>query len=165
MERLYTPWRIEYVKNAVRGNQQCIFCVKDDSNTYHESLILRVSDHSVVMCNRYPYTSGHLLIAPREHIADFSTLGSEVAWEMFQLIQESIRIIKREYAPEGFNVGMNTGKAAGAGIEEHLHFHVLPRWTGDTNFMTSLNEVRVLPETVSQTYERLLTRFKNLEIS
>lgn len=152
------------MKNASRGNRQCIFCVEVNSSKNRENLILRVSEHSVVMCNRYPYTSGHLLISPRNHISDFSILNSKTALEMVQLIQESMRIIKEEYAPEGFNVGMNTGKAAGAGIEDHLHFHVLPRWSGDTNFMTSLSEIRVLPETVSQTYERLLPGFENLEI-
>ncbi len=165
MERLYTPWRIEYVKNATKGKQHCIFCVKDEPESFPEKLILRVSTHSVVMCNRYPYTSGHLLISPREHIDDFSVLEKTVAWEIFGLIQESMRIIKKHYNPEGFNVGMNAGKAAGAGIEEHLHFHVLPRWRGDTNFMTSLNEVRVLPETVLQTYERLEPEFRDLDIS
>ncbi len=164
MERLYTPWRLEYVKNSSRGMQHCIFCIKDESDKNREQFVLRISDNTMVMCNRYPYTSGHLLIAPREHTADFSRLKSDVVWEIMRLLQESMRIINDVYKAEGFNAGMNSGKASGAGVSDHIHFHILPRWAGDTNFMTTLSEVRVLPETVSQTYERLLPEFANLKI-
>lgn len=164
MERLFAPWRSEYVKNASKGTGRCIFCVEEDAEKNREQFVLRLSDLTVVMCNLYPYTSGHLLIAPREHVADFSLLEERAAWEIMRIVQESIRIINREYAPEGFNAGMNSGKAAGAGIMDHLHFHVLPRWAGDTNFMTTMSSVRVLPETVSQTYDRLFPEFSSLKI-
>ncbi len=164
MERLYTPWRREYIEDESMESQECIFCLEGKELAAQERLVLFASSRAMVMCNRYPYTTGHLLIAPREHRGDFCDLEKDVAGEMFRLLQESIRIIKSIYRPERINVGMNLGKVAGAGFAHHLHIHVLPRWAGDTNFMTPLCEVRVLPETVSQTYERLLPYFNELKL-
>ena len=165
MERIFTPWRLEYIRDASTANKRCIFCLDGNARSYSDKLLLFASPSTLVMCNRYPYTSGHLLIAPRIHVSDFSVLPGEEVKEIFILIQECIKIISRAYSPEGFNVGMNMGKAAGAGIEDHIHFHVLPRWEGDTNFMTPLCETRVLPETVFQTFERLLPDFQALKIA
>jgi len=163
MERLYTPWRLEYIKEASVKKPECIFCIDGQEESFSDRRVLFSSDRTMTMCNRFPYTNGHLLISPREHLADFSELEDELAEEMWRVLRESIKILKRVYQPEGINVGMNMGKAAGAGFEDHVHMHVLPRWAGDTNFMTSVSEVRILPETVSQTYERLLPEFQALK--
>jgi len=164
MERLYTPWRREYIEDGSMESRECIFCFEVMEQAIQEKLVLFSTSRTMVMCNRYPYTTGHLLIAPREHNGDLCELAGDVSGEMFRLLQESIRIIKNVYRPEGMNVGMNLGKVAGAGFAHHLHIHVLPRWGGDTNFMTPLCEVRVLPETVSQTYDRLIPHFNELKI-
>ncbi|RMG60796.1 MAG: HIT domain-containing protein [Deltaproteobacteria bacterium] len=164
MERLYTPWRLSYIREAAKKKMECIFCVDDPSGPDRERLILRLSPRTIVMCNRFPYTNGHLLIAPRAHVSDFSEVDAEATEEIFRLIQESIKILRKHYNPEGFNVGMNMGRVAGAGIEDHVHFHVLPRWAGDTNFMTPVSRVRVLPETVEQTFDRLVGDFSRLEL-
>ncbi len=164
MERLYTPWRLNYIRDSAGKKMDCIFCLNDIEGPSKEKLVLRISPKTIVMCNRFPYTNGHLLIAPREHLSDFSELDEGVSAEIFSLIRHSIKILKKHYKPEGFNVGMNMGRVAGAGIEDHVHFHVLPRWAGDTNFMTPVSGVRVLPETVEQTFERLVDDFSSLKI-
>ena len=125
-------------------------------------MILHVSPQIMVIMNRYPYNNGHLLVAPVRHVAGLESLSDGETLELLQMVRRSIDILKETMSPEGFNVGLNLGRVAGAGLEEHLHFHVVPRWNGDTNFMTVHGEVRVIPEHIKETYKKLRPRFDNL---
>ena len=125
--------------------------------------MLGVYPRTVAICNRYPYNNGHVLAAPRRHVADLSLLSGEELAELFSLVALGTKALSDEYGPEGFNVGMNLGRAAGAGVADHLHVHIVPRWGGDTNFMTATQTTRVLPESLVQTRARLLPRFAQLK--
>ncbi|MCL2103106.1 MAG: HIT domain-containing protein [Syntrophorhabdaceae bacterium] len=140
----------------------CVFCVKEDAMTAPDSLFLGIYPSTAAILNRYPYNSGHLLIVPRRHVTDLSDLQAEELRELFSLVTLGIRALRETYIPEGMNVGMNLGKAAGAGIPEHLHIHLVPRWNGDTNFMTSVHDTRVLPESLPDSRNRLLPAFADL---
>jgi ATP adenylyltransferase len=158
-ERLWAPWRLQYIKGEKAD--ECIFCTKpalDDES----ALIVRRGQHCFVMLNAYPYTSGHVMVAPYEHTADLERLAEPTAGELMALTQESIEAIRATYSPEGFNVGANLGTVAGAGVADHVHFHVVPRWEGDTNFMSVLGEVRVLPEALEDTQRSLKEAFTRL---
>ena len=154
MDYLWTPWRYRYVSQAGKSSE-CIFCNAAASNLDAETLIVLRGAKTFVILNRYPYTTGHVMIVPYEHTADFSGLNAEATGEMMQFAQRVQRALLQTYSPEGFNLGMNLGKMAGAGIADHLHLHLLPRWTGDTNFMTSIGETRLGPEELPVTYEKL----------
>ncbi len=156
MDYLWTPWRYQYVSQAFSGKQpECIFCDaaarKDDEVT----LLVQRGVSSFVILNRFPYTSGHVMVVPYAHVAELSLLEPATLTEMMQLTQRVERAFKELYQPDGMNFGMNLGRAAGAGIAGHLHVHGLPRWIGDTNFMTVTGETRVHPEELSVTYQRL----------
>jgi ATP adenylyltransferase len=158
-ERLWAPWRLQYIKGEKPG--ECIFCAKpalDDE----AALIVRRGDRCFVMLNAYPYTSGHVMVAPYEHVGDLTAVDEPTALELMTLSQESLRAIGATYGPEGFNLGANLGTVAGAGIAEHLHLHVVPRWEGDTNFMSVVGEVRVLPESLEDTGRKLREAFAQL---
>jgi ATP adenylyltransferase len=158
-ERLWAPWRLQYIRGE--KSDECIFCTKpalDDES----ALIVRRGDRCFVMLNAYPYTSGHVMVAPYEHTADLAAIDEATALDLMTLMQESIRAIRAAYSPEGFNVGANLGTAAGAGVADHLHFHVVPRWEGDTNFMSVIGEVRVLPESLEDTQRTLKEAFASL---
>lgn len=157
MDVLWAPWRIEYILS--KKDQECIFCPGNDRSRDRERLILYVGSHSVVLMNKFPYNNGHLLVAPKRHISDIISMTDDETKEVFYMVKNSINILRKVMNPDGFNVGLNVGKVAGAGIEEHLHFHIVPRWNGDTNFMTILGEVRVIPEHLKQTYDKLLPHF------
>ena len=161
MEILWAPWRIEYILS--KKEEHCIFCPGDERSRDKERLILYVASHSIVLMNKFPYNNGHLLVAPTRHVSDISLITDEESKEIFYMIKTCTQILKKELNPDGFNIGLNMGKVAGAGIEEHLHFHIVPRWNGDTNFMTILGEVRVIPEHIRQTYDKLLPYFKKLD--
>lgn len=153
MEHLWAPWRMAYV-----GGEQpsgCIFCVKPAEARDEENYILHRGEHAFVMLNAFPYNSGHLLIAPYRHTADLEGLSNAELLEMMQLAQQSLGALGRAYGPQGHNLGMNLGRVAGAGIAEHLHLHIVPRWNGDTNYMTVTVDTRVLPEALAATYQRL----------
>lgn len=137
----------------------CIFCVKAAEASDEANLILYRGQFAFVLLNLYPYNSGHLMIAPYLHTADLAALPAEVGGDLLALTQRSVEALTAEYGPEGFNIGMNIGKIAGAGIPDHLHLHVVPRWGGDTNFMPVTAETKVLPETLDQTWRRLQARF------
>jgi len=158
-ERLWAPWRLQYIRGEKPG--ECIFCAKpaidDDS-----ALIVRRGDRCFVMLNAYPYTSGHAMIAPYAHVADLAALDDATARELIALTQQSIKAIRLAYSPQGFNVGANLGTVAGAGVADHLHFHVVPRWEGDTNFTSVIGEVRVLPESLDDTLRNLKDAFARL---
>lgn len=158
MERLWSPWRLEYITNTSPGQPQnsCIFCAAQKNPAHDaQSLIVHRGLHNFVILNKYPYTSGHLMIAPNSHLGHLSAAPKEVTDEMMDLLKRSQKALIDVYNPEGFNVGMNLGKVAGAGVADHLHMHILPRWGGDTNFMSTVGETRVLPEDLSVTYQKL----------
>lgn len=158
MENLWAPWRMEYILG--KREPYCIFCPEGDGHSDEERLILHRGTLSMVMINKYPYNNGHLLIAPWRHIARLEELSEDEMLDLMHWLQRSTRIIRRMMNPKGFNIGLNLGAAAGAGVEEHLHFHVVPRWDGDTNFMTVFAEVRSIPEHLNQTYVKLLNHFQ-----
>jgi ATP adenylyltransferase len=153
MERLWTPWRMQYV-----GGEQppgCVFCELPKSTDDAESLLLHRGERAFVLLNLYPYNSGHLMVAPYEHGGDFSALPAEIGSEILALSQHAAAVLKAEYGCDGFNLGMNLGRAAGAGVPDHLHVHLVPRWIGDGNFMSLTANTKVLPESLAQTYARL----------
>ena len=154
MERIWAPWRQSYVSNS-RSDAGCIFCPDHAGKGDRERLILARSDKSLMMLNRYPYTGGHLMVAPLRHTADLDDLSAAELLDLMHLLSRGRALLKRTAGPDGFNVGINLGKAAGAGVEEHLHIHIVPRWNGDSNFMTVVGDVRVIPDGLAETYERL----------
>jgi len=157
MERLWAPWRMEYMENS--KPEGCILCIQADNLHDRERLILYRSKFSLVMLNRYPYTNGHLMTAPLRHTADIDSLTDEEMLDLFKILKMSRNILHKEISPHGYNVGMNIGRAAGAGIDDHLHIHLVPRWSGDTNFMSVIPDLRVIPEILLTTYDRLLPEF------
>jgi ATP adenylyltransferase len=156
MERLWTPWRMAYIKGNHRV-EGCFLCDLPglDASNDAESLILARGALSFVILNKYPYNSGHLLVAPYRHIPNFEDVAVEEHAEMAILTGRCIQALNKEYAPQGFNIGLNQGTAAGAGVPGHLHSHVVPRWGGDTNYMTTVGETKVLPEALEETYAKL----------
>jgi ATP adenylyltransferase len=150
-----------YLRGEQPHMEGCVFCRKLDAEDVDEHVLCR-GDHSFVVLNRYPYSNGHLMVVPYAHVASLRDLDERVVREMMWLVREAERILIEEFGPEGFNVGINEGRAAGAGIEEHLHIHVVPRWEGDANYMTVIAETRVIPELLSATYDRLAPAFADL---
>lgn len=159
MERLWSPWRYRYVSKVSPG-EECIFCAKHAENRDEENLIVYRGRRNFVLLNLYPYTTGHLMVAPYEHVAALDELDEECAAEMMQLTRASVRLLRSVYRPQGLNVGMNLGECAGAGIAGHAHMHVLPRWAGDANFMTTIGETRVMPEELGETWRKLEAAFR-----
>jgi ATP adenylyltransferase len=156
MDYVWSPWRYQYMEQAKSGTQpECFFCDavarKDDS----ETLVVHRGAKSFIILNRFPYTSGHAMIVPYAHVAELQLCEAGVLDEMMRLAQRVEKALKEVYSPEGLNLGMNLGRAAGAGVAGHLHLHVLPRWFGDTNFMTVTGETRVHPEDLKTTYKKL----------
>jgi ATP adenylyltransferase len=156
MDYLWTPWRYQYMAQAAAGKQpECIFCdalrQKDDA----ETMIAYRGKRAFVILNRFPYTSGHVMIVPYAHVAELRLCDAQSLGEMMQLAQRVEAVYRKDYKPDGMNLGMNLGRAAGAGVADHLHLHMLPRWIGDSNFMTVTGETRVHPEDLRTTYERL----------
>lgn len=160
MKQLWAPWRLEYILG--KKSQTCIFCPTASLKQNRKKLILYSGNGSLVMLNRYPYTNCHLLVAPRKHTDSLSTLTREESLDLFSTLERSVSLLREAIMPEGFNIGMNLGRTAGAGIEEHLHFHIVPRWRGDTNFMPIVAETMVMPEHLDRAYERLVPFFKKL---
>lgn len=163
MRVLWAPWRLSYVSqpDAASG---CIFCDKPrsvDPAARREDLVLRVTEDASVLMNLFPYASGHILVAPRRHTADFATMDADLLGRLQHELQVVVRVLTRAFSPAGFNIGMNLGRPAGAGIADHLHWHVVPRWIGDTNFMPMLADTRVMPEHLMDTYDRLLPLFED----
>jgi ATP adenylyltransferase len=162
MQRLWTPWRRAFVEGAADNSPNaCFLCALPAAHDDRANHILTRSESVYVLLNRYPYNTGHLMVAPYAHTGDLANLDGSIAGDLMRVTQRSVAALQRAYQPDGFNVGMNLGKAAGAGVPDHLHVHVVPRWNGDTNFMPVLSETKVLPETLDQTYERLEPYFRN----
>ena len=165
IKQLWAPWRGEYIQGSPERRKNkptgCIFC-REYSKNNKKALILYKGNFAAVMMNRFPYNNGHLLLYPWKHTALLEKMGAEEIDELFSLLKKSVVILKKVFKPAGFNIGMNLGKASGAGIDEHIHFHIIPRWNGDTNFMPVIGEVRVMPEHLSATYNKLYSHFKKL---
>lgn len=159
LERLWAGWRGEYIESATDGTTDrdgCVMCrLADPAVPLEEAHVLWRSELSAVALNAFPYTSGHLMVMPRRHVGELEELDASEAPDLWALVTAAVRAVKAAYRPEGLNVGINLGRAAGAGIPGHLHVHVLPRWAGDSNFMTAVAEARVMPETLSRTAEKL----------
>lgn len=154
MEHLYSPWRMSYIEGD-REEEGCIFCNRLAEEDDPKALILHRGEKSFAILNRYPYNNGHILIVPYQHVSTLEELEPAVQNEMMQNVTKAVRVLRHVYNAENFNVGINIGAAAGAGIAEHIHIHVLPRWPGDTNFLTVTTSTRVLPEALERTYARI----------
>lgn len=164
MEILFTPWRYSYI---VRSSQEsdCFFCAAAREPEDPDRLVVHMADHHLVMLNLHPYSSGHLMVAPLDHLASPYESPAAACAEFWPLVLKAQRVLGKAYNPDGFNLGMNVGRSAGAGVPGHFHFHVVPRWTGDTNFMTVLAEVRLVPEDLRHARERLRALFAEEEES
>ena len=160
MDYLWSPWRYQYITKT-REPQECIFCAaaKDPEND-RDRFVVHRAEHNFIILNRFPYTSGHLMVVPYEHVATLQELSDRTLVELIRLAQESERHLRAIYRPDGLNLGINIGQSAGAGIAGHIHLHVVPRWTGDSNFMTVVGETRVMPEDLPITWEKLKGAFK-----
>lgn len=154
---LWAPWRMRYIEEEKPSG--CIFCLAKDESALRANLILGVTAHARVMLNRYPYNSGHLLVAPHKHTAVLADLPEEVFIDLMALLRRTVTVAENALRPQGINVGLNLGTCAGAGVADHLHWHVVPRWVGDTNFMPVLASVRVMPQHLLETYDRLRPYF------
>ena len=161
MKNLWAPWRMQYILGPKPGH--CIFCGMPGEERDRDNLILCRAEHAYVIMNRYPYNNGHLMVLPYQHTSDLQGLGPQQMRQMMELTRFSVQCLRAEFKPEGFNIGINIGAVAGAGIEEHLHIHVVPRWVGDVSFMAVADEVRVVPEHLTESYERLLPHFKKYD--
>jgi ATP adenylyltransferase len=159
VDYIWTPWRYQYVTGTGPGTAECIFCAAARGEDDRASLVVHRDERVFVILNRFPYTNGHVMVVPVEHVATLGELQDETAVAMMRMAREVERRLRELYAPDGINIGINMGRSAGAGIADHIHMHVLPRWIGDTNFMTVTGETRVLPETLDVTWERLSTAF------
>ena len=158
MDRLWTPWRYAYVTQT-DSLGECFLCAAVKSGNDRESLVVYRAERNLVILNRFPYTSGHVMIAPYEHVATLEGLPDDTLGEMMCLARAAEGHLRAVYRPDGLNLGVKIGRSAGAGVPTHIHMHILPRWTGDTNFMTAVGDTRVLPEDLGITWERLRAAF------
>ena len=160
MERLWAPWRLQYITQE--KSDGCIFCDKPASGDDRAAYIVHRGDQAYVMLNAFPYNNGHLMVVPFAHLANLEELPPATLHEMMDLTQQCSRALKGSFAPDGLNAGFNLGAAAGAGISDHLHLHIVPRWKGDTNFMPVIGDVRVIPQSLDQAYSLLQEAFARL---
>jgi ATP adenylyltransferase len=161
MDRLWTPWRFEYISN-VDQTTSCVFCRILGENQDPDNFVLCRNKNVFVLLNLFPYTSGHLLIVANRHISFLNDAHTDELHDFIAMSRHCEDALRREYRPNGFNMGFNLGRAAGAGVEHHLHMHVLPRWVGDSNFVSIVGETRVIPEELTATYKRLFPYFQSL---
>ncbi|MDL2285613.1 HIT domain-containing protein [Desulfovibrio sp. OttesenSCG-928-F07] len=162
-KNLWAPWRIDYILGPKAGS--CVFCLNKDTTDDCERQILYRGKHSFVIMNKYPYCNGHIMVAPYAHVADITDLAADELADLMQLVQKSALILRAHLKCQGMNIGMNIGEAAGAGVREHLHCHLVPRWNGDSNFMASLGGLRTIPQHLTETYKALLPLFQALKTS
>lgn len=163
MDKLWSPWREEYIlslKDISKG--ECIFCYLGRQNPSSENLVLYKGENIYVVMNRFPYNNGHLLIIPYRHLGDITNLNLEEKTEMMDLLVQSARMIKKSFSPHGFNIGMNLGNISGAGIADHVHFHIVPRWGGDTNFMPVLGKTKVISQSLIKGWKLLKKEFDKI---
>lgn len=157
MERVWAPWRMEYILNVKPDH--CILCIDSDPANDRELLVLHRTALSFVMLNRFPYSNGHLMVSPYRHVSGLNDLTDDELMDIMKNVRLCGNILTKLASTQGLNIGVNIGKAAGAGVDSHLHIHIVPRWTGDTNFMTVINDLRVMPENLFDTYDTLLPGF------
>jgi ATP adenylyltransferase len=162
MDYLWTPWRYQYVTHPEDAGV-CVFCAAAQSADDTKTLVVYRGAHNLVILNRYPYCAGHVMVVPYAHVASLGELEDDALVELVRLARECEKHLRAVYRPDGLNLGINLGKSAGAGIAGHLHLHVLPRWTGDTNFMTVVAETRVVPESLDVTWEKLHAAFQKVD--
>ena len=154
MKQLWAPWRMAYIRTFKKNG--CVFCqALEHTSDGEENQIVFRGKNSFVILNRFPYTSGHLMVLPFQHAPRLEDLTPETRAEMIELVTKSNQVLQQIYDPQGYNIGINMGQAAGAGIEEHIHIHIVPRWSGDTNFISAIGKTRVIPESITETYRRL----------
>jgi ATP adenylyltransferase len=161
VKQLWAPWRMVYIDHGGK-NGGCIFCAKNLQEQPRESLVLTETKHSLVMLNKFPYNNGHLLLAPKRHENKLDDLPQNEHSDLQETLRRSVAIVRTVLNPGGINLGMNLGKCAGAGVEDHLHWHLVPRWEGDTNFMPVVGETRVMPQHLLDSYDRLKPHFESL---
>ncbi len=163
-DQLWAPWRMRYIKAGDKSEGEgCIFCFKPQADKDKENLILFRSTHNFVIMNLYPYNNGHLMVVPYQHAPDLNSLPAETLLDFMHTTQKSVTALRECMRPDGFNLGMNLGRTAGAGIDDHVHLHIVPRWNGDTNFMPVISNVKVMPEYLSETYDRVFAEFQKLK--
>jgi ATP adenylyltransferase len=159
LDTLWSPWRYEYIAASGAADSEssrCVFCsLRDDPNKDEANFVIHRADHGFVVLNIYPYISGHLLVVPYEHVGNLDAASKQTTDELMDLTKRCQTALREVYKPQGFNVGMNLGRSAGAGIVDHIHIHILPRWVGDTNFMSTVSNTRVIPEDLTITYRKL----------
>ena len=160
MDTLWSPWRMEYIQRQKEASA-CVFCDAAESQQDADNLVVFRSTHAYVILNKYPYNTGHGLIVPYSHVPSYENLTAEQRFDMMELLNQFTHVLRVVYQPEAFNAGANIGTAAGAGIAPHVHFHLLPRWSGDTNFLTAITQTRVIPEELSVTYQKLVETWHN----
>jgi ATP adenylyltransferase len=158
MEHIWSPWRYRYIATAGR-EEGCVFCRAQEPEKDEKNYVVHRGELNFVILNLFPYTSGHLMIVPYEHTASLASVSEATTTEMMSLAKRAQSALEAEYHPDGFNIGMNLGRSAGAGVADHLHLHVVPRWAGDANFVSVIGETRVLPEDLATTYGKLKKRF------
>lgn len=159
MRQIWAPWRIEYI--LMRKRKGCIFCkFSDEKEKDEENFVLFRGRKNFVVLNNYPYNNGHLMVAPYRHVKNLEDLTEEEIYEHFMIVKKTVEILKKAYKPHGFNIGINLGKVAGAGVEGHIHTHVVPRWRGDTNYMPVIANTKVIPEALNETYKKLKQALK-----
>ena len=161
MKRLWAPWRLEYILG--KKPDYCVFCKEPKEDNDRKNLILYRGERNFVIMNLYPYNNGHLMVIPYKHVEDLSALPDATLKELMALTRESCKILKEVMNPHGFNIGINIGEASGAGIKEHLHQHIVPRWNGDTNFMAVVDDVRVIPQQLMESYDQIVKGFRKLK--
>jgi len=157
MDRVWAPWRMEYISASTKSDNKCFLCVNQADDL--QALVVGRNNKAFIIMNRFPYTNGHVMVVPVRHIGSFEELTDEETLGMMRLVKIMVSILKEEFHVDGLNIGMNVGRAAGAGLEEHCHIHIVPRWFGDTNFMPILGETRVISEHLNTSYERLKRKF------
>lgn len=161
MDRIWAPWRMEYITgSATKGDKRCFLCI--DESMDEELLVIGRLGTAFAIMNKFPYTNGHLMVVPKRHVGSFEDLNENEILDMFKLVQKMTRVFKKEFNVDGLNIGINMGRAAGAGLEEHIHVHVVPRWFGDVNFMAVIGETRVISEHIKETYRRLKEGFEKV---
>jgi ATP adenylyltransferase len=161
MKHIWSPWRMKYIETNHK-EEGCVFCNAQTRKDGAGNLVAFRGERAFVVLNLYPYTSGHLMVVPFEHVATLEELDATARAEMMELTSQCMTVLKKTYHPQGFNMGANIGEAAGAGVPGHVHIHIVPRWGGDTNFMSTLGETRVLPEAIEDTYKRIREGFESI---
>jgi len=162
MERLYSPWRSQYIE-GLEKSEGCFLCKAYQENNDEKNLLLYRGERAFVILNLFPYNAGHLMVCPNEHIGDFTVLDDKTLYEISLLTKDMVKLLKKVLKPDGFNIGYNLGRAAGAGLETHIHNHIVPRWIGDTNFMPVLGEVRVISQDLKEIYYKLKEGLKDVK--